>query len=85
MESPLSRRNFFRYMVAAGAISFGTVSLHAKVTKIAVKYQEKSTKGKKCQECLHFIPDTSECKLVEGKINPEGWCTFYLNKITKKA
>lgn len=84
MESSLSRRNFFKYMVAAGAISFTAVSLHAKVTKIAVKYQEKSTTGKKCQDCLHFTAETSQCNLVEGKINPEGWCTFYLNKVTKK-
>lgn len=85
MESTLSRRSFFKYMIAAGAITFSPVVLHAKVTKTVVKYQEKSTTGKKCKDCLHFIPETSECKLVDGKINPEGWCTFYLNKNTKKA
>jgi hypothetical protein len=84
MESPLSRRSFFKYVIAAGAITFSPVVLHAKTTKAVVKYQEKSTTGKKCQDCLHFIPETSTCKLVDGKINPKGWCTFYLNKITKK-
>lgn len=85
MESTLSRRSFFKYALAIGAVSFGAVSLHAKVTKMVVKYQEISKTEKKCKECLHFIPETNECKLVEGKINPEGWCTFYLNKNTKKT
>lgn len=78
MSTALSRRSFFKHMLAIGAITFLTSPLQAKVTKIAVKYQEKSTNGKKCKECLHFLADTNECKLVEGKINPEGWCTFYL-------
>lgn len=72
-------------MAIVALSSAGAVSLYAKVTKAVVKYQEKSTNGKVCKDCLHFIPETNECKLVEGKINPEGWCTFYLNKNTKKA
>ncbi|MDP1785488.1 MAG: high-potential iron-sulfur protein [Sulfuricurvum sp.] len=85
METALSRRNFFKFMLAVGAVSFGPVSLHAKVTKLAVKYQQKSTTGKKCKDCAHFLPKTNECKLVDGKINPEGWCTVYLNKNIKKG
>ncbi|MFA6188448.1 MAG: high-potential iron-sulfur protein [Sulfuricurvum sp.] len=80
MESALSRRNFFKFMLAVGAVSFGTVSLHAKVTKLVVKYQQKSTTGKTCKDCAHFLFKTNECKLVEGKISPKGWCTYYLKK-----
>lgn len=78
MSTALSRRSFFKYMVAIGAVTFFTSPLQAKVTKLAVKYQPKSTNGKTCKECIHFISATNECKLVEGKIDPEGWCTFYL-------
>lgn len=84
MSTALSRRSFFKHMLAIGAVTFLTSPLQAKVTKIAVKYQEKSTTGKKCKECLHFLAATNECNLVEGKINPEGWCTFYV-KNPKKA
>lgn len=84
MTTALSRRNFFKHMFAIGTVTFLTSSLHAKVTKMAVKYQEKSTNGKKCKECFHFLAATNECKLVEGKINPEGWCTYYL-KVPKKG
>lgn len=78
MSTALSRRSFFKQMLAVGAVTFFTSPLQAKVTKIAVKYQQKSTTGKKCKECLHFLAATKECKIVEGKIDPEGWCTFYL-------
>lgn len=80
MERALSRRNFFKYMIAVGVVSFGTSPLQAKVTKLVVKYQENSATGKTCKECIHFLPSTNECKLVEGKVNPKGWCTYYLKK-----
>ena len=86
MSTPLSRRNFFTYMLVVGAVSFGISPLVAKEVKVVkvkkpvVKYQEKSTTGKTCKECVHFLPGTNECKLVEGKVNPKGWCTYYLKK-----
>lgn len=80
MERALSRRNFFKYMMAVGVVSFSTSPLQAKVTKLLVKYQENSTTGKTCKECIHFLPGTNECKLVEGKVNPQGWCNYYLKK-----
>ncbi len=84
MSTAFSRRSFFRYMLAIGTVTFLTSPLQAKVTKIVVKYQEKSTNGKKCKECLNFLASTNECKLVEGKMNPEGWCSYYV-KSPKKA
>ncbi|MGZ8546546.1 MAG: high-potential iron-sulfur protein, partial [Sulfuricurvum sp.] len=67
----------------AGAVSFGISPLAAKTAKVkkqVVKYQESSSTGKTCKECIYFLPSTNECKLVEGKINPKGWCTYYLKK-----
>ena len=51
-------------------------------TKIApklVQYQEKPKGPQECDNCLHFIPP-SGCKMVEGKINPKGWCQLYAPK-----
>ncbi len=83
MSNALSRRSFFKHMLAIGAVTFMTSPLQAKVTKMAAKYQVKSTTGKTCKECLHFLAATNECKLVEGKINPEGWCNYYLKNPKK--
>jgi hypothetical protein len=50
-----------------------------KMKKDQVQYQE-SPKGKQaCSNCLHFVAPDS-CKLVEGKINPKGWCSLYAPK-----
>jgi hypothetical protein len=51
-------------------------------TKIAqklVQYQEKPKGPQECDNCLHFVPPAS-CKMVEGKINPKGWCQLYAPK-----
>lgn len=72
-----SRRRFFRYMSVLGLASFYTTPLYAKTAKDIVKYQDTPNEGKKCKECLHFIPETNECKTVEGNINPNGWCIIY--------
>lgn len=51
-------------------------------TKIApklVQYQEKPKGPQECDNCLHFIAPSS-CKMVEGKINPKGWCQLYAPK-----
>ncbi len=51
-------------------------------TKIAqklVQYQEKPKGPQECDNCLHFVAPSS-CKMVEGKINPKGWCQLYAPK-----
>ena len=74
-----SRRRFFRYMALLGLAGFSAVPLQAaKIAKAAVQYQETPKEGKVCGECMHFLPETSECKLVEGTINPQGWCRLYV-------
>ena len=77
MKKRSSRRSFFKYMSVLGLASFYTVPLYAKTPKETVKYQDTAKDGKKCKECLHFIPETNECKTVEGKIDPDGWCSIY--------
>jgi hypothetical protein len=50
-----------------------------KAAKKIVKYQEKPNGAQECDKCLHFEPPSS-CKLVEGKINPKGWCSLFAPK-----
>lgn len=46
-----------------------------------VKYQSSPKGTSKCSGCVNFIAASSSCKLVEGKISPDGWCMLW----TKKA
>ncbi|HSR74582.1 MAG TPA: hypothetical protein VLL31_07030 [Sulfurovum sp.] len=72
-----SRREFFKYMAVLGLGTLCTTPLYAKTPKEIVKYQSTPNNGQKCMECMHFIPETNECRTVEGSIDPNGWCTIY--------
>ena len=77
------RRNFFKYMAVLGLVSFSVSPLEAKLTKEQIKYQDTPNFGRKCADCLHFLPKTNECKIVEGSINPNGWCSVYVKDPNK--
>ena len=64
---------------AAGAAST-TPAASGKVSQASVQYQAQPKDAKKCGDCLHFIAESSTCKLVEGQINPEGWCILWAKK-----
>lgn len=64
---------------AAGAAST-TPATAGKVSQASVQYQAQPKDAKKCSDCLHFIAESSTCKLVEGQINPEGWCILWAKK-----
>ena len=51
-----------------------------KVTQASVQYQNQPKADQKCSLCQHFIAESQTCKLVEGQINPEGWCALWLKK-----
>jgi hypothetical protein len=44
-----------------------------------VQYQTTPKNNQKCSTCLHFVAPDS-CKMVEGKIAPEGWCSLFAPK-----
>jgi|SRR5215469_4267993 len=49
-----------------------------KMNKKEANYHERSIDMLKCKGCMMFRrPDA--CKLVEGEINPDGWCEHYLS------
>jgi hypothetical protein len=50
-----------------------------KAAKKLVQYQETPKGNQQCDRCLHFVPPDT-CKLVEGKINPKGWCALFAPK-----
>lgn len=49
----------------------------AKVSQASVQYQAQPKGEQKCSTCMHFIAESNTCKLVEGEISPEGWCTLW--------
>jgi hypothetical protein len=76
-----------RFVLKAAAIAAGASPLailgaspaYAKVTKQSVSYRETPNEGKTCDICGNFEPPSS-CKLVEGSVNPKGWCGLFKPK-----
>lgn len=50
-----------------------------KVPQKAVMYQEQPQGTQRCDGCTSFQPPDG-CKLVDGKINPQGWCSLFMKK-----
>jgi hypothetical protein len=50
-----------------------------KVSKEAMKYQDKPNGDKRCSNCQQFIPPAS-CKVVDGTISPNGYCIAWVKK-----
>jgi len=51
-----------------------------KTPQASVQYQSKPKGEQKCALCTHFIAESGSCKLVEGKISPDGWCSLWAKK-----
>lgn len=52
-----------------------------KLQQANVQYQTLPKGEQKCSLCQHFIAEANTCKLVDGQISPDGWCSLW----TKKA
>jgi len=76
-----TRRAILQGALAAAIVAGASAGAEAqqKAAKNLVQYQEKPKGDLECDKCLHFVPPDS-CKLVEGKINPKGWCALYAPK-----
>ena len=90
-----SRRNLLRNALVAGCALYLPITWAAettpgkaqqvaaeqshKISKAQVKYQNKPKGKQHCAVCVNFIAPHS-CRLVEGKINPNGWCTLFSPK-----
>lgn len=51
-----------------------------KVSQASVQYQTKPKGEQKCSTCVNFIAESNTCKLVDGQISPDGWCTLWVKK-----
>ena len=84
-----SRRDWIKGLLALPAVvglaRSGMAQQAPKVPQKAAQYQE-TPKGKdKCALCKNFIAGSSPtangtCQLVEGSINPNGWCALFAAK-----
>ena len=51
-----------------------------KVAQESVQYQAQPKGERKCAGCMHFIAESNTCKLVDGEVSPEGWCSLWAKK-----
>jgi len=51
-----------------------------KVAQASVQYQAQPKGEQKCSGCVNFIAETNTCKLVDGQVSPEGWCSLWAKK-----
>ncbi|HEY2474293.1 MAG TPA: high-potential iron-sulfur protein [Candidatus Cybelea sp.] len=88
-ENELSRRNFISGVIVlpalAGLFLTQTTAAQAKGSKAQFKYQATPSGGHKCSQCSFFIAGSSPtangtCKIVDGSISPNGWCTAWAHK-----
>lgn len=85
----ITRREFVAGAIVlpalAGAMLSATTAAQAKGSQAQFKYQNKPNNGHKCSGCSFFIPGkpttgNGSCKLVDGTISPNGWCTAWAAK-----
>ena len=67
--------------VAAALVTLrpGGAGAQQKMAQKLVQYQKTPKNNQKCSTCLHFVAPDS-CKMVEGKIDPNGWCSLFAPK-----
>ncbi len=82
-----SRRDMLRtgMIIAVGATGVaasGIPTARAEDEKIAqelVQYQNEPKDGQKCNICAQWV-EPNACKIVAGKISPNGYCVAYAPK-----
>src|SRR5271165_2041967 len=88
-DKSLSRRAFMGGVIVlpalAGMVLAGTTAAQAKGSQAQFKYQSTPNGGKKCSQCSFFIAGSDAkangtCKIVDGSISPNGWCTAFAAK-----
>lgn len=51
-----------------------------KLSKAQAQYQDQPKGDQMCANCLQFIPASSTCRVVEGKVSPQGWSILWAKK-----
>jgi uncharacterized low-complexity protein len=85
-DKKISRRSVLKGAIAAAGsaplampAATSAFAKEPKQSKQSVSYRELPNEGKHCSICGNFLPPSS-CKLVEGSINPNGWCGLFKPK-----
>jgi hypothetical protein len=65
--------------LTASVVPSEQASAQQKVSKEAMKYQDKPNGDQRCSNCMQFVPPAS-CKVVDGTINPNGYCIAWVKK-----
>lgn len=85
----ISRRECIKWAIAgtatAGLATRVRAQGAAKVPQTVAQYQETPKNDQKCDLCKYFTAGSSPtangtCQLVEGSINPNGWCALFAAK-----
>ena len=48
-----------------------------KASQAQAQYQSHPKGEQKCGKCRNFVAGSNTCKVVEGKVSPDGWCMFW--------
>jgi hypothetical protein len=82
-STALSRRAIVTRSVAGAAgvaVLFGFVTeAAAKMSQKSVDYQDTPKNDQDCSNCSLF-QEPNSCTIVDGEINPKGWCKFWAKK-----
>ncbi|MFL5280223.1 MAG: hypothetical protein ACJ8AW_04315 [Rhodopila sp.] len=82
-----TRRQILRagLAVVGGAVAVsGVAQAQDKIAPAMVQYQDTPKDGNKCSTCVNFEAPAA-CKIVSGKISPDGWCIAYAPTEDKKG
>lgn len=65
---------------AVGAVVAGGAATRAlaqtKIKQADAKYQDHPNGNQQCDGCIQFQAPNA-CKIVDGNIDPKGWCQFF--------
>jgi hypothetical protein len=90
MEDSSKKGNSRRHVLKLGVYGLGAIGamglagradaqVAKKAAQSAVKYQQSPKDGKHCSLCQHFQAPSS-CRIVDGTINPNGFCIMFAKK-----
>lgn len=52
----------------------------SKLSKAQAQYQDQPKGDQMCANGVQFVPASSTCRVVEGKVSPQGWSILWAKK-----
>ncbi|MFN2309010.1 MAG: high-potential iron-sulfur protein [Gammaproteobacteria bacterium] len=49
-----------------------------KMSQVQSRYQDYPQGNQQCGNCSNFIDKDNTCKVVQGQVSPQGWCTLWI-------